>query len=248
MIALAATCHDTQARLLAAIARHGALLRRLFAGVAVNHTDSTDPGVGAALRDTLGAAVMVHPQNEATIGRARRDAVRLALDTPSDAILYCDLDHLLRWTEHAPQELAAMLTVQPDAEVLVIGRSPAVFAAEPRRLQDTEKLVNHVYTLMTGRGWDLMFAARRLSRAAATHIVREAREDGIANDVEWPLLAQQAGFALGYAAAEGLFYRTMEEFGGPADGGDGSAHNWIRRLEIAAQHAAAMRRFLPEDR
>lgn len=243
-IALAATCHDKEARLAPALARHDTFLRGLFAGIAVNATDSTNRDVVAALHDTLAAAVMVHPQNEATIGRARRDSVRLALDIPADAILYCDLDHLLRWAEHAPEELRATLSAQPDVDVLVIGRSPRIFAAEPARLRDTEKLVNHVYTLMTGRDWDLMFAARRLSRAAAQEIVRNACEDSIANDVEWPLLAEHAGFRLGYAAADGLFYRTMEEFGAPADSGDASALNWIRRLEIAARHATVMRRFL----
>lgn len=246
-VALAATSHDTQARLAPAIARNGDLLRELFAGIAINVTHSTHSDVVSVMRDRLGAQVIVHPQNEATIGRARRDAVRLALEFAAPTILYCDFDHLLRWAEANPEELRATLEAQPEAAFLVIGRSVKAFAAEPKRLQETEILVNRVYTAMTGRDWDLMFAVRRISRAAAEQIVRSAKEDSIANDVEWPLLAERAGFRLGYAAADGLTYRTMEEFGAPADSGDARAENWIKRIELAALHASAMRPYLRKD-
>lgn len=244
MTALAATSHDTEARLAPAIARSGDLLRELFAGIAINVTHTTHPDVVSAMRDRLGAQVIVHPQNEATIGRARRDAVRRALEFTAPAILYCDFDHLIRWIEANPEELRATLVTQPEAAFLVIGRSAKAFAAEPKRLQETEILVNRVYTAMTGRGWDLMFAVRRTSRAAAEEIVRASREETVANDVEWPLLAERAGFRLGYAAADGLYYRTMDEFGAPTDSGDARAENWIKRIELAALHVGAMRPFL----
>ena len=244
MTALAATSHDTKGRLIPAIARSGDLLRELFAGIAINVTHSTHPGVVAAMRDRLGAQVIVHPENEATIGRARRDAVRLALDFPAPWVLYCDFDHLMRWVEANPEELRATLATQPGAAFVVIGRSARAFAAEPKRLRETEELVNRIYGKMTGRDWDLMFAVRRMSRAAAGEIVRSAKEESVANDVEWPLLAERAGFSMGYVAANGLTYRTMEEFGAPADSGDASAENWIKRVELAALHVGAMRPFL----
>ena len=247
MTALAATSHDTEARLVPAIVRNADRLRQLFAGIAINVTHSTHPNVVSAMRDRLGAHVIVHPENEATIGRARRDAVRLALEFPVSSILYCDFDHLMRWVQANPEELRATLQTQPDVAFLVIGRSAKAFAAEPQRLQETEILVNRVYTKMTGRDWDLMFAVRRMSRNAAEEIVDSGKEESVANDVEWPLLAERAGFSLGYAAADGLFYRAMEEFGAPADSGDTSALQWIRRVELAAQHASAMRQFLRKD-
>lgn len=243
-VALAATIHDTEARLVPAIARSATLLGDLFAGIALNASDATHPGVLDAARRHLGARTMIHPQGEPGIGRARRDALRLALDLDARFVLYCDFDHLLRWTEGRPDELRATLAEQPDADCLVVGRSECTFAAEPARLRATEAVVNRIYAGITGRDWDLMFAVRRFSRAAARHIVDASREDGIANDVEWPLLAERAGFTVCYVAADGLYYRTMEEFGAPADSGDGDPLQWIRRIEIAAQHAAAMRPFL----
>ncbi len=243
-VTLAATVHDVDGRLASAITRAAPLLRELFAGMALNISDATSPAVLDAARGGLDAKVIVHPQGEAGIGRARRDAVRLALDFAAPAILYSDFDHLLRWAERDADEVRATLTAQPDADVLVVGRSARAFAAEPKRLQDTERLVNHVYALLSGRAWDLMFAVRRLSRPAAEAIVRRSRIDTLANDVEWPLLAERAGLTLAYAEADGLFYRTMEDFGASADGGDGDALQWIRRIEFAAQHVAVMRDFL----
>jgi hypothetical protein len=242
-VALAATIHDPTARLVPEIARSAAVLRDIFAGIALNLTDATPRAVVDAAQ-ALGAKTMIHAQGEAIIGRARRDAVGLALQFPAPAVLYSDFDHVLRWAQGNPAELRATLLAQPQADLLVVGRSARAFAAEPRRLQETERLVNRVYAMICGHEWDLMFAVRRLSRAAAAAVVREAREDSIANDVEWPLLLEAQGFSLGYAAADGLHYRTMEEFGAPADTHDGEPLEWIRRIEIAALHASAMRRFV----
>ncbi len=118
-------------------------------------------------------------------------------------------------------------------------------SASPRRLLETERVVNHIYELMTGRDWDLMFALRLMSAAAARVVVDSSTEDTIANDVEWPLLAERGGFSLAYFAAEGLSYRTTQEFDAAADSGDGDAALWITRAEIAAQHARTLGRFLP---
>ena len=241
---LAATIHDVDGRLVPAIYRLAPALREVFAGIALNVSDATPAEVAAAAREQLGAATMVHAQGEAVIGRARRDAVRLALAAPALQILYSDFDHALRWIEGAPDELRATLVIQPEAALLVVGRSPRAFAAEPRRLQDTERVVNHIYALMTGRDWDLMAAIRRLSRPAAESIVAGSTVDTLANDVEWPLLAERQGLTLGYATSDAFHYRRMEEFGAPADTGDADPANWIKRLEYAAAHVAAMRPFL----
>jgi hypothetical protein len=46
---------------------------------------------------------------------------------------------------------------------------------------------------------------------------------------------------LGYAAADGLYYRTMADFHAEADARDGDALEWIKRVEIAADHAKMIR-------
>lgn len=90
-----------------------------------------------------------------------------------------------------------------------------------------------------------MFALRLMSARAAEAMVHSSMEDSIANDVEWPLLAEQRGFGVGYFAANGLSYRTTQDFDAAADSGDEDAALWIARGEIAAQHARALGRFLP---
>lgn len=241
---LAATIHDPTGRLVDAIPPLASRFRDTFAGIACNISDQTHPEVVRLARE-LGA-VMLHPTGLATVGRARREAVGLALGQGAPQLLYSDFDHMCRWLERDPAELASLLVAEPRTDVLIIGRSAAALAAEPARLRETEALVNRVYAMLTGRTADLMFAVRRLSRPAAEAIVAQSRVDTLATDADWPLLAERLGFSVGAATSEALYYRTMDEYGAPADTGDGDPANWIARLEFAALHATAMRAYLAD--
>lgn len=240
-VTLGATLHDPVGRTAETISRMAPRLREIFPAIALNISDATRPEVVEAA-SALGGRRMTHPAGEANIGRFRRDAVALGAD--GRHVLYADFDHLLRWVEFGLDDLERVLACSPDADLLVIGRSERTLAAEPRRLRETEHLVNHAHALLTGDHWDLMFATRRLSSAAVDLVLRESRVDSLANDVEWPLLARQAGMVVSYAESDALFYRTIEGFGAAEDEGDDDPLQWIRRLEFAAQHASAMRRFL----
>jgi hypothetical protein len=221
----------------------------MFAGIVVNATHSTVPDVLRSLERDLDADVVIHQQSGATIGTARRHSVERSLRSDAEQILYSDLCHVLRWVEARPDELAGAISTDHPEELLVIGRSAEAFAASPRRLRDTEAVVNHIYGLVSGHhGWDTMFAVRRMCRRVAESIVEGCTEPTMANDVEWPLHAQSQGFTVGYLPADGLIYRTIHDFDAPADEHDGDPIEWIRRVEFAAQHAAAIRRFVDESR
>ena len=241
---LAATIHDPAGRLVEAIPARASRFRDVFAGIACNISDQTDAGVVSLARD-LGS-VTLHPTGLATVGRARRDAVALGLELGSPQLIYSDFDHMCRWLDRDPAELVSLLGSEPDADLLIIGRSARAFAAEPARLRETEALVNRVYAMLTGRSADLMFAVRRLSRRTAEAIVANSRVETLATDADWPLLAERLGFIVGTAESDALFYRTMDEFGAPADTGDTDPANWIARLEFAALHATAMRNYLAQ--
>ena len=243
--ALAATIHDPTGRLIDAIPALAARFRETFAGIACNISEQTHPEI-VRLAGELGA-VMLHPTGLATVGRARRNSVGLALEHAQPQVIYSDFDHMCRWLERDPAELVDLLDTQPEADVLVIGRSEAAFAAEPARLRETEVLVNRVYAMLTGRTADLMFAVRRLSRPAAEAIVAQSRVDTLATDADWPLLAERLGFVVGTATSDALYYRTMDEYGAPADTGDADPANWIARLEFAALHATAMRAYIEDS-
>ena len=127
---------------------------------------------------------------------------------------------------------------------MIVGRSGEAFARSPARLRETEAIVNRIYALATTREADLMFAIRLLSRRAAEAIVARCTEETIANDVEWPMFAERAGFSVGYVAANGLDYRTTADFDARDDQGDADPGAWIDRVELAARHVAVMRRLM----
>ncbi|GAB5427891.1 MAG: hypothetical protein Devi2KO_13500 [Devosia indica] len=243
-VVLGGTLHDPVGRTADAITRLTADLQAVFPTIALNISDLTRPEVVDAAA-ALGATITRHVSNEAHIGRFRRDAVVQAAD--GRHVLYADFDHLLRWVELGRDDLNRALATEPDADLLVVGRSKCALAQEPRRLRETEQLVNHTHQLLTGENWDLMFAIRRLSPAAVQLIATESRIDSLANDVEWPLLARRAGLTLGYVESDALHYRTVQEFGADQDSGDEDPLQWIRRLEFAALHAGAMREFLDRE-
>ena len=242
--ALATTLHDPDALLAGPFEEAAPKLAEMFGGVAVSLTEATDPRMERVLADIVGARITRHPTGEALIGKGRRAAVALALELGTPQVLYADPDHALHWLRGQPDELRAVLAVQPEIAFLIVGRSERAFAAVPQRLQQTEAPINKAYELMTGRRADLLAAVRRMNRAAAGDIVAQSCIDSFANDVEWPLLAERLGHSVGAVTADGLLYRTIEQFAAAADSYDADPLEWIRRIEFAAEQARAMRPYL----
>jgi hypothetical protein len=163
--------------------------------------------------------------------------------TGSVNIVYSDLDHVLRWIEADPAELASVVTDATN-DFTVVGRTPRAMRACPARLQETESLVNHIYALAPGHFWDLMFAARVMSPAAANVVVGQATENSYGNDVERPIIVERAGLSLGYYEADGLSYRIAQDFDAAVDDHDADPLRWIERVAIANLHAQTIRRLL----
>jgi hypothetical protein len=246
--AFATVLHDPEALLAAPLVAAADGLARTFSGVAVSLTEATHPSIEQLMRDVLGARVGRHPTGEAYIGEGRRHGVALALEWGAERVLYADPDHMLRWLTAYPDELKSVLATQPEIGFLIVGRSARALADVPRRLQETEAPINQAYELITGRRADLLSAVRRMDRAAARDVVANSSVASFGNDVEWPLLAERLGHQVGYVEADGLTYRTIEQYGAAADSYDADPLQWIRRIEMAAVQATAMRPFLrPSD-
>lgn len=243
-VAFATILHDPEALLAGPLEAAGPALSETFSGIAVSLTEATHPAIETIMAGVFGARVTRHPTGEAHIGLGRRTSVALALELDTDHILYADPDHMLHWLNADRGELTGVLAAQPETGFLIVGRSERAFAAVPQRLQQTEAPINRAYELATGRRADLLAAVRRLNRAAALDIVAHSRVDSFANDVEWPLLAERLGHAVAYLDADGLQYRTIEQFAAPADGYDGDPLQWLRRIEMAAEQARVMRQCL----
>jgi hypothetical protein len=237
---LAATVHDPDNHLLAWLHRSTPALREVFGRIGILATDPTSDEVVRVLERDLCASVERAPA-DGNIGRHRRMALCQAAG--ESAVLYSDLDNLLRWIATDRPEVERVITA-PEADLTVVGRTSRAMDACPRRLRDTEALINHIYALATGRQWDLMFAVRLLSPAAARCVLTQAREESLANDVEWPMLVERAGLSLGYREADGLSYRTRADFDADRDRWDDDPLRWIERIEIASLHADVLKAFL----
>ena len=244
MTCLAATLADHSGHLLDKTRQLLPEVLRVFDGLAIVSTEQTHPELLGEL-EQRGAVLRTTSPSSAAIGRHRREAVAMAHASGSEKVMYADFDHVLRWAELRRDELTAAVAELANHDLTVIGRSPRSIAAGPRRLRDTESVVNHVYFLMSGRPWDLLMAARGLSRRAAEVIIEHSNEDSIANDLEWPLLCEQYGLSLGYVEADGLLYETNQQYGeGSEDDKDGDPRAWITRMRMAALNAEVMARYL----
>jgi hypothetical protein len=247
-VCLAVTCHDPSGAFEPGARAAGEALRCVFAAVVVNATSETSSATIAALQDAIEPLTLRrHPAGSIGIGTARRDALALALETDCSHIAYSDVDHVLRWATSDASELALAMTPPSGVDLVIIGRSPDAFAAEPQRLRVTEGAVNQTASLALGlrdEVWDFMIAARLMTRETARLLVEHCGEESIANDVAWPLHAHREGKALAHVAVSGLAYRHRDDYGTAADNRDSDPLEWVRRLEIASQHATAMRPYL----
>jgi hypothetical protein len=152
---------------------------------------------------------------------------------------------VLRWVEHEPAELDAILSRPIDLDVVVFGRTPEGLASSPERLRRTESIVNDLFHRLTGCNWDLMISVRLMRREAANCVVHRSTEPTLASDIEWPMMLRRLGFSSGYIAARGLTYETNTAYGeGTPDAGDEDLQAWRFRLELAANHLRVMRQEL----
>ena len=146
-------------------------MREGFHHLAVDSTTATH-GIALGRLESAGADLPSTAADSDAIGRHRRGAVALALEAGAvDHVLYLDLDHALRWLENDADELDAAVRRIRRSDCTVIGRGPRSMATLPRRLAMTEGVVNEIFRLVSGRSWDVIMAARGLSRRAAVAIV-----------------------------------------------------------------------------
>jgi len=247
-ICLATALCDPSGQLLARARALWPELTTRFGAVAVHVTRDTHEGWFELLEHHR-IPFEISPADADTVGEHRRRALQVALSGAAPSLLlYADPGQLLRWLERSPQDLDRLLRHIPRWDCLVIGRSPAAFAAAPAPRRDTEALVNHVCRLLTGRDWDLGLAARGLSRHAAHLIVERCDERTAGSNVTWPLLCEIHGLSLSYAEADEAAAGELDDFdhggGGEQHALDDAPRAWMRRMQLAGQHLDALRPFL----
>jgi hypothetical protein len=259
-VALAITYHDPQGRLCEQIRRVLPTLVEVFEGLAIRASHTANARALSLFTDAgaLAKRALTERLNEAPkLGAARREAVALALELDTPFVLYCDGDRVLHWAERYPRELARVVARLHENDLTVLGRTERALHSHPRAQRDTEAIVNHVFQVISGYDWDVMAAARGLSRPASEAILDRCFDEEISTDVSWPLcLRSLGGFSLGYVATEGLEFETPARYREEimAVGGydawlarrDADPKRWLHRLDFARTHLKAMIPFVPE--
>jgi hypothetical protein len=254
-ITLSITYHDPAGKLYPQIERTLPALLDIFSGIAVRGSRQANEK-SLALFAAMGAKVKVDSapsQNSGgQIGRARREAVDLALGFEAPFNFHCDGDRVLHWAEIYPDELIKIVTKIPKHDFTLFGRTPRAWATHPRIQRDTEAIVNHIFHLKTGWEWDVMIGARGMSRQAAQAIVTGCLDNEISVDVTWPLFLRSYGnFSLTYIPTEGLEFETQNRYQSEVnaagsqtawlDGLDADIDKWLHRVDYIRLDLEAMR-------
>jgi hypothetical protein len=244
---LVATLHDADRRLFAQSQRVLPQLLRHYSGAAVLATAPSHPDT-LELLENHGLRLRVQPADAPiglpTIGRARREALALGVETGRACLHFCDWDRILHWAEFYAGELAAVLEGAERHDCTVHGRTKRAFQSHPRAQRDTEAIGNQAFALASGQPWDITAVSRALSLRAAQAIVEKSRDDSVGSDASWILLLLRDGsFSLGYAETEGLEFETADRYADEvaAAGGlaawigqlDSDVRQWALRTEIA---------------
>jgi hypothetical protein len=257
-IAFASTHHDPQALLYAQTQRMLPLLTDLYSHISVVITSATAASSQEQLR---AAGVYVFDRGRdlpdsgmSYLGMWRRKSVEVSLRQAPDAthIHFCDFDRILHWAEYYPDELRTVLQAITQYDFTVLGRTPRAFDSHPRVQCDTERIINHVFSLASGLDWDVTAASRGFSRRAAELLVADCDDDTIGNDCSWPLFFQRYDdIQMGHLLTEGLEFETLDRFTpeelaavGGAEGWlarfDGDPQRWVERLHTALTEARSI--------
>lgn len=160
--------------------------------------------------------------------QGRHAAIRKALETPAMHIHYADLDRLLHWIETHPEEWRRVVSRISTTDCLIIGRTDAAFQTHPQALQQTERIINAVFSHVLGRTVDLGGGSRGFSRQAVQFLMAHSVcRRSWCTDSEWVMLLYQAGFKVEYVAVDGLAspgYPTTY---------DTDARRWEFRVNVA---------------
>jgi hypothetical protein len=207
--------------------------------VALPPMDDVDTG-RAALTTWPKVRLVTYPERFA--GRYR--SVEGAVESGADYIHYADFDMLAHWIETRPDEWRRIVEMIATTDCLVVGRTRRALETRPRAIQDTERIINAVFSHVLGQTVDLGLGCRGLSRRAAEVVLRNSEREGWP-DATWPVLIQRAGFEVRFVEVDGVdwespdFYRddiadqvTRQR---AADEYDLKADRWAARVRTARE-------------
>jgi hypothetical protein len=169
-------------------------------------------------------------------------ALQKSLEIPADYVHYADMDRLLHWVETRPLEWRQTVEAIQKSECLIIGRTEQALQTHPQALQQTEKIINTLFSHLLGQPVDLGGGSRGFSRRSVEYLITHS-SPGSWVDAEWPMLLHQAGFRLDYLAVEGLDWESADRYRSQATDTETRRHlaeaydddpkHWAVRVKIA---------------
>ncbi len=171
-------------------------------------------------------------------------AVARSLDVTASHIHCCDLGRLLRWATSNPSEWRRVVEVIQATDCLIIGRTERALLTFEPAAQETERVVNSVFSRLLGQPVDLCSGNRGLSRQAALFVLAHSRPDGF-EDAAWPLLLLRARFTVHHVtcdttepgvpdSAPDLVARAASATV-PRHPGDQDSEDWVRKVRTALE-------------
>jgi hypothetical protein len=210
-LALAATIHDPEERLLSLFEPGLAELGGLYGNKAVAYSAATSIRTVEAL-ESYGFTPLA--SGIIGIGASRRLAAGTVLSSGDTSwVHYCDLDRLLHWHHAYPEELRQVLMVTPENDFVALGRTERAFMSHPRVQVLAETLTNEAFSALvdSGRSYDMVAGSCLFSRRAGEIILQQSIEPTNATDLEWPgLIWRELGVIPDFRAVEGLEFETAD--------------------------------------
>ncbi len=190
-------------------------------------SEETAPAVTRELQQA-GFATQIVPKTGAA--NARRDALRLASTTPFEYFHYCDLDRILTWALHYPDELRHIPDKIMHHDYTILGRTARAFHTHPESWMRTEAITNHICSLELGFEVDITAGSSGFSRRAL-HLILEHSVSPM-TDAEWAMIVRRIGNgSVGYHAVDGLEY--VADINGRPSTTQLDANGWLTRLRLS---------------
>lgn len=137
---------------------------------------------------------------------ARRNILRLVQPHKHTFYHYCDLDRLITWALHHPEEFSQIQEQIMANDYLIIGRTEKSFASHPLEWRETERMTNRMFSGEFGEDVDIAAASCGMSRRALDEIVKKSAAK--MTDAEWPLIVREAWGreSIGFTKTDGLLF------------------------------------------
>ena len=202
-VALACTCRLT--RDLDRFQRMRPLLEKVYAGIAVAASTNVSAHVLSEVNDPPFVRTIVQLDGL----RSGYLAIEKSLEIPVSHIHYCELDRLLHWIATNPIEWCETVEMIQKTDCLIIGRTEKAFQTYNQAAQQTERVINTVFSRLLGRPIDLCGGNRGFSRRAALFLASHSQPEGL-EDAAWPMLLHRTGFRVDYVALDSLDFEHPE--------------------------------------